>query len=202
MITIPKGSAINQGCIQGCIDRFMRERSPKADRLTAYYEGDSAVTRRVKPYGAPNNRLAHPFARYIVTMAAGYLIGAPVAYADDGQAEALAALTEAYKAANADAVDEELAEQASLYGVGIELLYLDERARVRMAALDPASAFVVYDDSAEHKPMMGIQMRKGRGNGPGGDWYEATVYTAAEAFEMEGRSPGEMRAVRVRMRHY
>ncbi|GHU65410.1 hypothetical protein FACS1894184_01150 [Clostridia bacterium] len=202
MITIPGGTQINAESIQYSIDCFTRERAPLMKRLDSYYNGDSAVAFRTKPYGAPNNRLAHPFARYIVTMAAGYLIGAPVAYADESQAEGLAALEGAYRAANADAVDNELAEHASLFGVGVELMYLDERARVRMAALDPASAFVVYDDSAEHRPVMGIQMRSGREFGTNRERFEATVWTGSEAMELAGLSARELRMVDVPRRHF
>jgi SPP1 family phage portal protein len=184
----------------------MDGRMPLARRMDAYYDGRSAVTFRRKPYGAPNNRLAHPFARYIVTMAAGYLLGSPVRYYDggqDGQAVGLSALVDAYRAANADAVDNELAEQASLYGVGVELLYLDERARVRMAALDPGSAFVVYDDSAEHRPVMGVQLRRADRLGYGyGGGYQATVRTASEEFEMVGPSIEELRRAGEGRPHY
>ncbi|GHU78830.1 hypothetical protein AGMMS49992_30140 [Clostridia bacterium] len=105
MITIPYGTFLDAEAVRYCVGRFTRERLPDMKRLNAYYEGEGAISYRVKPYGAPNNRLAHPFARYIVTMASGYLVGAPVAYADNAQPAGLAALMESYRAANADSVD-------------------------------------------------------------------------------------------------
>ncbi|MDR0397232.1 MAG: phage portal protein [Oscillospiraceae bacterium] len=201
MITIPRGTRVDQGSVQYAAEMFARERAPAMRRLDDYLDGRSAVSYRTKPFGAPNNRLAHPFARYIVTMAAGYLAGAPIAYSGADQEEGLAALCETYRAANADAIDGELAEQASLYGVGVELLYLDERARVRLAALNPGSAFVVYDDSAEHRPVMGVHMREPREYG-GGDRFEATVWTASESFEMAGASPRSLRVLGAPRPHY
>jgi SPP1 family phage portal protein len=135
-------------------------------------------------------------------MAAGYLIGAPVTYTDDNQAEALAKLTDIYRAANTDSVDNELAEHASLYGVGVEMLYLDERARLKTAALDPARSFVVYDDSAEHRPVMGIALRNRIQFPAKAERFEAAVYTSAESFEMAGASPYDMAVVSAPVSHY
>ena len=52
--------------------------APRLGKLADYYRGDSEITRRVRQKGLPNNRIAHPYARYIVSVATGYLIGQPV----------------------------------------------------------------------------------------------------------------------------
>ena len=128
----------------------------RLNRLRAYYDGRHAIAQRRRTPGQPNNRIAHGFPRYIATMAAGYLIGNPVSYVADDQENALSVLLKEYTAGAVDSVDAELARDASIYGKGVELIYADEKARPRTASIDPRDAFVVYDDSVENHPMLGM----------------------------------------------
>ncbi|MBQ3575058.1 MAG: phage portal protein [Clostridia bacterium] len=127
-------------------------------RLRAYYDGRHAIRNRRRSAGQPNNRIAHGFTRYIATMAAGYLIGNPVSYESEEQENALAVLLREYSAGAVDSVDAELARDASIYGKGVELIYADENARPRASSLDPRDAFVVYDDSVENRPLLGMYL--------------------------------------------
>lgn len=125
-------------------------------RLEKAYNNDRDILQRTRPEGKPNNRLAHGFPRYIVTMASGYLLGGPVTYRSDDQAEQLQQVMDAYNASDMASVDIELARQASIYGKSVEMTYADEDAQPCSAALDPKAAFVVYDDTVAHKPMFGV----------------------------------------------
>lgn len=117
-------------------------------------------------------------------MAAGYLIGSPVTYAAEGrQRLALESVLRDLRAANIDSVDAELARDASIFGKGVELIYADEQARARTAALDPRSAFVVYDDTVACKPLFGVLLTGtcdecGRDGGMRVDVYTATARRA------------------------
>jgi len=95
-------------------------------------------------------------------MAAGYLIGNPVDYVSEDAAQfaALDVIKRAYKAAKIDNVDAELARDASIYGKGVELLFSDAQARPMSAALDPRSAFVVYDDTVAGAPLFGVHIAR------------------------------------------
>jgi SPP1 family phage portal protein len=130
--------------------------TPALDRLRAYYDGDHPILHRVKSPGSSNNRLVTNHAKYIVDMTAAYLIGSPVSYADTDQPDAITHLLEAYRRCDIDSIDAELAKQAAIYGRATELLYLDIRGRPRSAALDPRHAFVIYDDTVAHQPLLGI----------------------------------------------
>ena len=132
----------------------------RLNRLRAYYDGKHDICQRGRSSGLPNNRLVNAFPRYIFTMAAGYLIGNPVDYTteDDAQRAALDVIRRAYRAGRIDSVDAELARDASIYGKGVELLFADADARPRSAALDPRSAFVVYDDTVESAPLFGVHL--------------------------------------------
>lgn len=143
--------------IRGVIDEHGK-RLARLERLRAYYDMKHEIAGRIRSEGLPNTKMVHDLPRYIVTMASGYLIGKPVTYSTGENEAALETITEAYDAANTESVDAELAADASTYGRAVEVLYADEDSAPRCAQIDPRSAFVVYDDTVEHKPMFGVQI--------------------------------------------
>lgn len=190
MIIRPKKNfdpyAPDEAMIEGCI----REHAAgigRLSRLRAYYDGRHAIEDRLRGAGLPNMRMAHGFPRYISTMAAGYLIGAPVRYSCDNQPEALESILNEYRRIAIDSLDAELARDASVYGKGVELLYADGEARPCAAALDPRDAFVVYDDSVECAPVMGVYVTPRRDAAGKISGFCARVYTdsACTAYRIE-----------------
>lgn len=160
-----------------CLDEH-RDKCTRLDELEKYIKNEPPITERVRTSGKANNRLIHNYARYITKMSSGYLIGAPVAYSDEKQAAALEAVVAQYKAFDAQAVDMELAKAASKFGRAAEVLYADKDANPRCAAVDPRSAFVVYDDTVKKRPLFGVHfsvMTKNDGTRAG---YRVNVYTA------------------------
>ena len=144
--------------VASCLAEHLRGQA-RLRRLKRYYDGRNDILGRRRDAGLPNNRLSHAYARYITAMAAGYLMGSPVRYLPEEGGEpgpGLEALTRAYRAADIDSVDVELARNASIYGRAVELVYADEDARVRSVAVDPMSAFVVYDDTVAVRPAFGV----------------------------------------------
>ena len=158
---------------------------PRLTRLRRCYDGRADILQRQREPGLPNNRLAHGYPRFITAMAAGYLLGAPVAY--HGAEEGVAALREAYRRTDIDSVDAELARNASIYGRAVELVYADEQARARSVSLDPACAFVVYDDTVAAKPLFGVYyapVRTAEG-GQEGWWVHVLTETSAVTYRAE-----------------
>ncbi|MGI6691170.1 MAG: phage portal protein [Christensenellales bacterium] len=143
---------ITPAFLMGCLKEH-EIRVSVMEKLAAAYASKPAILARQVTEGMPNNKLVHNYARYIVAVASGYLIGNPVSY----EGENIDSLLDAYKAARADSVDAELAKDASLYGKGVELCYADEQARPRTAALDPRSAFVVYGNDVASTPLLGVR---------------------------------------------
>lgn len=190
MITRPReefagempGDALVHSCLRDHLARLER-----LNRLKDYYDGSHAITRRRRSPGLPNLCMVHAFPRYISTMAAGYLIGSPVEYSCPEQPEAMAALERAYAHSAIDSVDAELARDASIYGRGVELLFADGRARPRSAAVDPRDAFVVYDDSVENRPMLGIHLTPWRRADGAECGLNLRVYTQDQMFLYRAR---------------
>lgn len=138
---------------------------PRLERLRRYYSGESAIMSRTRASGLPNNRISHPYARYIVSVATGYLAGQPVSYSVDGDGDALRPISEAYDRCEIHSVDAENARHASIYGRAIEYIhaeavtdaYGNERGVQPCAvALPTEQAFVVYDDDYHISPLFGV----------------------------------------------
>ncbi len=154
------GDGPDMETLRSCMQEHLAQ-LPRLSRLRRYYEGRHDIAGRSKMNGMPNNRLIHGFPRYISTMAAGYLIGSPVDYLPEDEADtyakaALEAILHQYRSGNMDSVDAELARMASIYGKAVELVYADETARPRSSTLDPQNAFVVYDDTVAMRPLFGV----------------------------------------------
>ena len=135
---------------------------PRLQRLRRYYENGNDILNRTRTAGLPNTKIAHGYPRYIATMASGYLIGSPVEYDDPDQSAALEPVLEEYARANVESVDAEIAKNASIYGVGVEILYVVTRGEMtspRTVAVDPESAFVVYDETVDRLPVFGVYMQ-------------------------------------------
>ena len=147
--------AFRDKLLRSVLSEFLLDR-PQREKLRSYYENRHPILDRSREKGLPNNCLAHGFARYITTMAAGYLLGKPVAYQSPGQEEALRLLLRAYEETDVSSQDAELARMASIYGKGVELVFADENARPRLASLSPENAFVVYDAGISLKPLCGV----------------------------------------------
>lgn len=132
---------------------------PRLHELSDYYHVRAPITRRTRAAGLPNNKIAHPFARYITTVTTGYLIGQPVFYSSDEQSDALEPISAAFDKCSIASVDAENARHASIYGRGVEYVHVSEQEGAIYpcaVALSPESAFVVYDDDYHNKPMFGV----------------------------------------------
>jgi len=188
--------------IRACVQEFLTY-VPRMVMLQGYYDGRHAISGRRRAEGLPNNRLAHGFPRYISTMAAGYLLGNPVRYeAEEGQRSALEGVMACYRRCSADSVDVELARWASICGRGVELVFADDSAQPRTAALDPKRAFVVYDDTVENRPLMGVRLLPClRDDGAEAGW-AVEVYTAEEVLVYRSAGVGDVGALKERRPHF
>ncbi|GHU75832.1 phage portal protein [Clostridia bacterium] len=164
---------IGEGLLRSVLREFQGKPLERMERAKRYYDGEHAITERVKAFGTANNKVVAAYPKYITTIASGYLVGSPIQYA--GAADAI---VEAYSRANVESVDVELAQNASIYGVAVEIVYFGEDSRPRCASLDPRSAFVVYDDTVEHAPLFGVTWSEAFDDNGEPDGFECKVYMA------------------------
>ena len=163
--------------LQGCLHEHLRQ-TERLNRLRDAYLLLTAPGRPARAEGLPDHRLHHAFVRSIVTIASSYLAGSAVTYQGDGPGAE--EVRRAYRQANVAGVDIELARQASLYGKGVEVIYIDRQAAPRSAVLDPRCAFVVYADDASSDPLFGIHFHPITDENGSPRGYEADVYTDSE----------------------
>jgi SPP1 family phage portal protein len=190
-----------EGVTERLLGGVLSERAHAVRRLEEawrYYAGEHAILERQRrSKGTANNRLVINHAKYIADMASAYLIGNAITYSA-GDDPGLEPLLAAYDASNIDSVDAELARHAAIFGRGAEIVYADQAARPRAAALDPRSAFVVYDDTVAHNPLIGVHIiprvdEGGEITGTDIDVYDATARTR---YAVSGGSPGQTWAVK------
>ena len=168
--------SINRIALQYVMKEHGQDRQDK-QKLYDYYNGNQSILYRSYKRETASARIVVNHARYITTMAVGYLIGGPISYSDSQQTEALDSITEAFRSASMDSVDSEIAKHQSISGRGVELIYLNEDGEPRSAAIDPRNAFVVYGDDVEHKPILGVYLVDKLDQTGQHDYYDITAYT-------------------------
>lgn len=178
--------------LESCLKEHM-EGIYRLEKLRDYYDGRHEIARRRRSAGLPNMRVMHAYPRYISTMASGYLIGNPVEYACAEADAALDLLLTEYERCAIDSVDAELARDASIFGKGVELVFSDDCARPCSAALDPRDAFVVYDDSVQNRPLLGMHCAARRDGAGKLKDYSVRVYTADRALVYRVKNPADPR---------
>lgn len=171
-------NGVTPALLKGCIAEHQKTLG-RLGRLDGLYRGKHDILGR-KPPGekAPNNRIVANFPKYIVDTAVGYMFGNPAAYQSDSPG-ALAGLRAALDTADADIRDAELGKKLSVFGTGLELVYMsaDERPSPQIALLDPREAFVAYDDTAAMKPLFGVHYSARIGADGSAGAVDITVYT-------------------------
>jgi len=112
-------------------------------KLKNYYDGKHDILKKTVEGNKPNNKLVHNFPSYIVDMYQGYFIGAPVVYT--GEPELLSKVQEILNQNDEQDENSELARQMGIYGMGFEIVYIDEDLNVRFNRVSPLNLKIVYN---------------------------------------------------------
>lgn len=95
------------------------------------------------------------FAKYIVRLTVGYLIGKAVEYqATEGLD--ITPILDSYKKQTISRLDSRLAKDCAIYGKAYEMVYLNEEAQIRSVKVDVRNAILVRDSSVEHRKLFGL----------------------------------------------
>lgn len=146
--------SIPMDLLSKCMDnhRAMIERYEKLD---SYYNGKHEILNRtLSSNDLPNNKLVCNHAEYITDMAIGYVFGTPVNYSGEGSDE----LNDIFTDIDEDSHNNELALDLSIFGVGYELIYMNNNdvPYPELAVLSPFNTFIVCDDTVEHDTMFAV----------------------------------------------
>lgn len=127
--------------IQKLIDNHKLTISHYID-LHCMYDTNNAIRGRVKSDTfAPNNKIAHSYANYIVTASVGYFMGKPIGYTFPDSYSVI--FDDIYRFNDESAVNMKLATDCSIYGQAVEMLFMDENARVRFSPVDITEIIVI-----------------------------------------------------------
>lgn len=177
MFTISKGKNITADIVARYIKRH-QGLIPRYQKLADYYDGQHSILIRDKKKTKANNRIVCNHAKHITDTATGYTVGNPIKYMPHEEGQSIDQLNEWMRIADSDTQDMDVAKDASVFGKGCELVYMsnEESPTPRLASFDPRNAFVVYDDTVEHRPCFGVYYYPlfnddGRKTGYAGKWY-------------------------------
>ena len=163
--------------IKKLINKHRGEVVPRLIKLNDYYYAKNPILQRVKTDETlPCNKIAHPYASYITDTLTGYFMGEGVSYSsqDEAAANELKMVLE-----YTDEQDEniELAKDMSIFGLAVELMYLDEEAQIRLKRIDPRGIVLVYDDTLNEDLLYGIRYFECSDIGSEKTFYRVEVYS-------------------------
>lgn len=148
--------------------------SPRITKLQRYYLGDNDIhywTNDKKIRNRADNRIASGFAKFITNMRVGYMLGKPIQFKpddDNGDDSSVDDLLSQFNQENDEKYHEKVMKtNLSVTGRAYELLYAggaeeDDEGNVKtpdvkLRAIDPATAFVVYDTSIDRHSLFGVR---------------------------------------------
>lgn len=127
------------------VDDFEANEVIKFKKLERYYKNKNDILRRTMDDDKPNNRLPHPFCRYIANMATSYFMGKPVQY-DVEDEEYREALINIYKKNYINSLNFELSKESSKKGISFEIMFIDEHGKLNEQRVEAECMIPVYSN--------------------------------------------------------
>lgn len=150
----------------------------RLEKLEKYYLGEHDILIK-KGKNVDIQPVICNFPRYITECLSSYFCGEPIAYQCDDE-NALEQLTNILDYTDGAAEDSDLAKDVSIFGVGYELLYIDEDNNIRLARVSPLNTIPVFDDTIEHNWLYGIRFVSFKDMDTERTYYQVEVYSDKE----------------------
>lgn len=129
------------------------------EKMERYYNGHHAIDARQRSHGAPNNKIAVNFARYVTDVSTGYFISNPITYSSTAGDDITPLLT-AFDKAHTDDTDADNAFEASMNGEAYEYVYAKEgETELSVKNLCARNTFLICDASIEERELAGVYYR-------------------------------------------
>lgn len=143
MYYIDKNTALTIERIEKYIEDFKFRYQPRLLKNKRYYDckNDTIMARTFTDVTKPNNKCAHPFSEYIVTLISGYFAGKSITY--DTQNEELTNILSSYTVKEVSH-NQSLAKDCSIYGVAAELLFINGDKHVQFEKIEPTTVIPIY----------------------------------------------------------
>ncbi len=194
--------------VQKFVERHSTIDAPRIAKLERYYLGDNDIhywKNNKRMMNRADNRIASGFAKFITNMRVGYMLGKPIQFKfnDDANTDVDETIDDDLKEFNRKN-DEQYHEKVmktnlSVTGRAYELLYSGEAVKddegnyptpeIKMRAIDPATAFVVYDTSIDQHSLFGVRYYIVNYNNE--ETYYVDVYTADTTYHFKSSTTSE-----------
>lgn len=121
------------------------------ETLRNYYDNSETITRKFREKIITRTG----YAKYITRINTGFLLGSPVEYQAEENINLLP-LLDSYKKQVISNLDKKLAKDCSIFGRAFEMIYSNEDSEPKSAKINVRNAFLIRDDSVEHKKLFGV----------------------------------------------
>ena len=188
---IGKDEILSTETLATIVERFLSYEQLYLKRLYNYYMGQTDIINRVlSDIQKPNNKIVNPYANNITNTFTGYFLGEPVSYKFQEENNSDTDVMKFILSNNDE--DEEnsaLGVDASVFGYGVELSYIDEAATVKFTNINPIWTIIITDDTVEENIRYVIRLsERGTFSTNTAREYGISMYTPALIEEGEYRN--------------
>lgn len=171
MFYIDKDRELTTELLLKIINNFTCNVRPKLQRWKDYYDGKHDILK--KAYADPSkacNRIVTNYCKIITNTYSGYICGKPVSYTSN---EDIEDIQEGINYNDDNAENMAWITNALIYGIGYELQWLDESAKVRYSQVNPLNAFAIYDNTLNSELLYFVR------------WYDADNFDDSNLIYLE-----------------
>lgn len=169
MFYLNKDIPLDAALLQKMISKFHTGVEPKLRKYKNYYEGAHAILR--KSYAdttKPCNKTVIGYPKTIVDTYTGYI--ATPSYIKYSSTDDITEIMDILRYNDYQTEDAELLQDALIYGVGAELMYIDADGQTRFRLINPLTCFGVYDDSLTEDLLYFVRIYKLN------EWDDSDIY--------------------------
>lgn len=152
-----KDTELTVGILEKMINRFNIEVKPKLLKYKNYYDGKQAILdKEYADASKPCHRTITNYCKNIADSYCGYLATPGyIGYSSNNDIEDIMNIL---KYNDYQAEDADFLLDALIYGVGCELMYIDNKGQTRFRLINPTTCFGVYDDTLTSDLMYFVRM--------------------------------------------
>lgn len=175
MITVSADAEMTTELLAELIQKHKQVCTERYNKLYNAYKGIYDInTQPPKGDGKPDNRIVVNFAKSLTDTMNGFFLGVPIRPISSD--ETVTKWINDYRKRNQqDDINSEIGKHSSIFGVGYEMLYVNENSEICSAYVTPTEGFMVYDDSVLHRPKFFIRYYKNADNEEVGSYSDDTI---------------------------
>lgn len=143
MYFIDKDKKLTIEGIEKYIEDFRFRYQPRMLKNKRYFDGknDEIRNRSFADTTKPNNKIATPWSEFIINLVSGYFAGKAVTY--DTQSKELRDILSRY-AIKEVSHNQSIAKDCAIYGIGVELLFINENKQAQFEKIEPSTVIPIY----------------------------------------------------------